>query len=60
MPRTGGPPSPLPLPLPLPLGSTASGLAEPSLTLGWAASDLAGPSLTPLNQGTTDFLLFAC
>ena len=59
MPRTGGPPSPLPLPLPLPPGSTASSLAEPSLTLGWAASDLAGPSLTPLNQGTTDFLLFA-
>ena len=43
-----------------PPGSAASGLAEPSLTLGWAASDLAGPSLTPLNQGTTDFLLFAC
>ena len=43
-----------------PPGSAASGLAEPSLTLGRAASDLAGPSLTPLNQGTTDVLLFGC
>ena len=38
-----------------PPGSTASGLAEPSLTLGWAASHLAGPSLTPLTKGLRTF-----